>query len=163
MRKILSPRGRIVEFTDQEKALLRIIQRDASLSLADLAGQCGMAQSTVWRKLQEFEAAGILRRRVALLDPARVGAKLCVLASIRLHDHSEAAVAGFTRMVGQHEEILECHSVSGTADYILKVRVADVEAYEAFMSHNLLRSPYVRSVVSSFVLKEIKASTALPI
>jgi Lrp/AsnC family transcriptional regulator len=152
-----------MEFTDPERMLLREIQRDSALSLAELSTRCGMAQSTVWRKLQEFEAAGLIRARVALLDPAKVGAKLCVLASIRLHDHSEEAVAGFTRMVGHHPEILECHSVSGTADYILKVRVADVEAYEAFMSLNLLRSPYVRSVVSSFVLKEIKATTALPL
>jgi Lrp/AsnC family transcriptional regulator len=152
-----------MEFTDQERALLRIIQRDCSLSLSELAAQCGMAQSTVWRKLQEFENAGLIRARVALLDPAKAGAKLCVLASIRLHDHSEEAVAGFTRMVAHHPEILECHSVSGSADYILKVRVADVEAYEAFMSQNLLRSPYVSGVVSSFVLREIKATTALPL
>lgn len=152
-----------MEFSDQERDLLREIQRDASLSLAELAARCGMAQSTVWRKLQEFEAAGILRARVAILDPAKVGAKLCVLASIRLRDHAEASVAGFTRMVGQHPEILECLSVSGTSDYVLKVRVADVEAYETFMSHTLLRSPYVQGVVSSFVLKEIKATTALPL
>ncbi len=122
-----------------------------------------MAQSTVWRKLQDFEAAGLIRGRVGLLDPAQVGAKLCVLAAIRLKDHSAEAVAGFTAMVHGHPEILECHSVSGTADYMIKVRVADVEAYEAFMSHNLLRNPWVRSVVSSFVLREIKATTALPL
>ena len=60
-------------------------------------------------------------------------------------------------------EVMECHSVSGNADYILKIRCADVEAYEIFMTHNLLRSPYVRNVVSSFVLKEIKSTTALPL
>ena len=152
-----------MEFTTPERALLREIQRDAALSLAELSARVGMAQSTVWRKLQEFEAAGVIRARVALLDPGRVGAGLCVLAAIRLHDHSEAAVAGFTAMVRRHPEILECHATAGTADYLIKVRVADVEAYEAFMSHNLLRSPYVRAVVSSFVLKEIKATTELPL
>ncbi|MGB5870010.1 MAG: Lrp/AsnC family transcriptional regulator, partial [Albidovulum sp.] len=71
-----------MEFSDLEIKLLREIQADASLSLADLSSRTGMAQSTIWRKLQEFDAAGIVRARVALLDPARVGAKLCVIAQI---------------------------------------------------------------------------------
>lgn len=152
-----------MEFSDPERALLREIQRDSSQPLAALAECAGMAQSTVWRKLQEFEAVGLIRGRVAILDPARAGAKLAVLASVSLADHSEASVDGFVALVRRHPEILECHAVSGEADYVLKIRVADVEAYEAFMSRHLLRSPLVRSVQSAFVLKEIKASTALPL
>ena len=152
-----------MEFSDQEKLLLREVQADATLSLADLWARSGIAQSTLWRKLNELEAAGVIRARVALLDPAKVGAKLCVLAQISLTDHSDTSVAGFTALVRRLPEVLECHSVSGQADYMLKVRVRDVEAYEAFMSHNLLRSPFVRAVVSSFVMKEIKTTTALPL
>jgi Lrp/AsnC family transcriptional regulator len=152
-----------MEFSDQERALLRELQADASLSLAELADRSGMAQSTVWRRVQEMEAAGVIRGRVALLDPAKVGAKLCVLAAISLADHSEANVAGFAALIRRLPEVLECHSVSGTADYMLKVRVRDVEAYEAFMSHHLLRSGFVRSVTSSFVLKEIKATTVIAV
>ena len=122
-----------------------------------------MAQSTLWRKLQEFEASGLIKRRVAILDPAMAGCKLCVLASVSLHDHTEEAVDAFTGLVARHPEIQECHAVSGSADYILKVRVEDVEAYENFMTHSLLRSPFVRSVTSSFSLREIKNSTELPI
>jgi Lrp/AsnC family transcriptional regulator len=153
----------MMEFSDPERALLHEVQTDAALSLADLAARTGMAQSTVWRKLQEFDAAGVIRGRVALLDPAKVGAKLCVLAAISLADHSEANVAGFAALIRRLPEVLECHSVSGTADYMLKVRVRDVEAYEAFMSHFLLRSGFVRSVTSSFVLKEIKATTVIAV
>jgi Lrp/AsnC family transcriptional regulator len=152
-----------MKFSDQERALLREIQRDAAASLAELGERTGMAQSTVWRKLQEFEAVGILKGRVALLDPAKVGAGLCVFASVSLHDHAEEAVNAFARVVRDAPEILECYAVSGTADYILKIRVADVEAYEHFMTHRLLRNPHVRSVVSSFGLKEIKYATALPL
>ena len=152
-----------MEFSDQEASLLREIQSDATLSLGDLAGRTGMAQSTVWRRLQELEAAGVIRARVALLDPAKVGAKLCVMAQISLTDHSEASVNGFAALVRRLPEILECHSVSGTADYMLKVRVRDVEAYEAFMSHHLLRSGLVRAEMSSFVLKEIKATTVIAV
>lgn len=152
-----------VKLNDQEKALLRELQRDTTRPLAELGELAGMSQSTVWRKLQEFEAAGIVTARVALLDPSKVGAKLCVFAAVSLSDHSEESVAGFARIVRGHPEILECHAVSGTADYILKIRVSDVEAYEQFMTHALLRSRHVRAVVSSFSLKEIKHSTALPL
>lgn len=152
-----------MKFSDPEKALLREIQKDASASLADLATRVGMAQSTLWRKLNEFEAAGILRRRVALLDPAKLQAKLCVFASVSLNDHSEEAVSDFASVVRAHPEIMECHAVSGTSDYILKIRVRDVEAYEHFMTQTLLRNRHVHSVVSSFALKELKYTTELPV
>ena len=152
-----------MEFSDSDRALLREIQRDSALSLSELGARIGMAQSTVWRRLQEFEAAGLIRGRVALLDPKLAGAALCVFASVSLEDHTEAAVTGFARIVDTQPEILECHALSGTADYILKIRVADVEEYERFMTHALLRSPHVRSVVSSFSLREIKHATALPL
>lgn len=152
-----------MELSDQEKAILREIQRDCSASLATLAERVGMAQSTLWRKLQEFEAAGVITGRVAILDPARVGANLCVFASVSLQDHSEASVSAFARLVKLHPEIQECHAVTGTADYILKIRTSDVEAYEHFMTHALLRSDVVRSVQSSFSLKRLKHSTALPL
>lgn len=118
-----------------------------------------MAQSTVWRKIQDFEKSGLIRGRVALLDPAKAGAKLCILASVSLKDHTEDAIAAFGRIVRAHDEIQECHKVSGVADYQLKIRVADVEAYEHFMTHTLLRNPHIQSVQSSFVLKEIKSTT----
>jgi Lrp/AsnC family transcriptional regulator len=152
-----------MKFSDQDRAILRAIQADASASLAALSEAMGMAPSTLWRKLQDFEASGLIRRRVALLDPAKAGVKLCVFAQVTLASHAEEAVAAFARMVGAHPEILECHAVSGTADYILKIRVADVEAYEAFMTAHLLRSPHVRAVVSSFSLRELKSTTALPL
>ena len=152
-----------MKLNDQEKRLLREIQCDATVPLAELGERVGMAQSTVWRKLQEFEGAGLIRGRVALLDPAKAGAKLCVFASVSLEDHTEAAVKDFASVVAAHPEILECHAVSGTSDYILKIRVADVEAYEHFMTHTLLRNKHVRSVVSSFSLREVKYATALPL
>lgn len=142
---------------------MREIQRDCDQSLAVLSERLGMAQSTIWRRLNELQKAGVIRRRVALLEPRKVGAGLCVLALVTLEDHGEAAVAGFTQMLESHPEIMECHKVSGAADYILKVRVEDVEAYEAFQSRHLLRSPWVRSVQSSFVLREVKATTEVPL
>ncbi len=155
--------GEIMKLSDQDRALLRIMQADASASLAQLAETCGMATSTVWRKVQDFEAAGLLVGRVALLDPKAVGAGLCVFATVRLKDHSEEAIAGFARVVAAQPNILEAHAISGGADYMLKIRCRDVEDYEAFMTQNLLRAGVVKSVESAFSLKALKFTTALPL
>lgn len=152
-----------MEISSQDRKLLGALQRDADQSLSKLADQLGMAQSTLWRRLNDLSAAGVVVRKVAVLDPVKVGAGLCVMAQITLEDHSEDTVNGFSSMVQRQREILECHKISGGADYILKVRVADVAAYEEFQTRHLLRSPFVRSVQSSFVLKEVKATTELPL
>jgi Lrp/AsnC family transcriptional regulator len=152
-----------MELSSQDRQILAALQKDASLSLAVLSERLGMAQSTLWRRLDSLEKSGVIRGRVALVDPASVGAKLCVLAQVSLEDHSEEAIEGFTRLVAHEPRILECHKVSGMADYMLKIRAADVEAYEEFQTRVLLRSHYVRSVQSSFVLKEVKATTEVPV
>ncbi len=153
----------MTKFSDQDRALLMALQRDASLSLAQVAEAVGVATSTVWRKVQEFEASGLLRGRVALLDPRQAGAGLCVFATVRLQNHGEDALRTFARLIDSQPRILEAHAISGTADYMLKIRCADVEDYESFMTNNLLRSDVVRSVNSAFSLKQMKYTTALPL
>ena len=152
-----------MKFNTSERKLLRELQRDGNQPLARIAKNCAMAQSTVWRKIQEFEARGTILRRVALLSPAQLDCKFTVLAAITLTDHSEKVVSGFVELARRHPEIVECLSTSGVSDYRLKIRIGDVEAYEAFLTHVLLRSPFVKEVHSSFVLKEIKSTTDLPI
>ncbi len=143
--------------------MLDALQADAGASLADLAAAAGVATSTAWRKVQEFEKLGLIKGRVALLDPAKADLRLCVFATVRLSDHTDAAITGFARIIRSYPQIMEAHAISGTADYILKIRCRDVEDYEGFMTHQLLRSPFVKSVVSSFSLKELKYTTALPL
>lgn len=152
-----------MKLSDSERLILREIQRDASQPLTALATRCGLAQSTLWRKLQEFDKAGIVTARVALLDANKVGCGLTVLAAVTLKDHGQSTVDGFARLIRGHPEIAECLATSGDADYHLKIRVADVAAYEQFMTHVLLRSPLVQTVQSSFVLKELKATTEVPV
>jgi Lrp/AsnC family transcriptional regulator len=146
-----------------ERRLLQLVQADSSLSLAELAEKSGMSQSSAWRKIQEFEAQRVIRRRVTLLDPAKLDLKLCVVAHVTLEDHHEEAVASFAAVVEERPEIMECYALSGSFDYMLKIRARDVESYEAFMTRHLMRNPHVRTVVSSFVLRELKSSTELPI
>jgi DNA-binding Lrp family transcriptional regulator len=146
-----------------QRKLLHLVQADASLSLAELAEKAGVSQSSAWRKIQELEAEGVIRKRVTLLDPAKLDLKLCAIAHVTLEDHHEEAVASFASVVAERPEIMECHALSGTFDYMLKIRTRDVESYEAFMTRYLMRNPHVRTVVSSFVLRELKFSTELPI
>ena len=145
------------------RRLLRLLQQDGSLSLGELAERAGMSQSSAWRKVQDLEASGVIRKRVALLDPRKLDLKLCVIAHVTLDDHHEEAIEAFSAVVRNHPEIMECYALSGAFDYMLKVRAADVESYENFMTHHLLRNTHVRNVVSSFVLRELKSSTELPI
>jgi len=151
------------ESGNPERKLLQLVQADASLSLAELAEKSGMSQSSAWRKVQELEASGVIRKRVTLLDPRKLDLKLCVIAHVTLEDHHEEAVASFAAVVEDRPEIMECYALSGTFDYMLKIRARDVEDYDAFMTHYLMRNRHVRTVVSSFVLRELKFSTELPI
>lgn len=145
------------------RRLLRLIQAGSDRSLADLAEEAGMSQSSAWRRLQELEAGGVILKRVALLDPAKLDLKLCIIAHVTLEDHHDEAIASFSAVVKEQPEIMECYALSGTFDYMLKIRAADVESYEAFMTRHLMRNPHVRTVVSSFVLRELKSTTELPI
>ena len=145
------------------RKLLQLVQAGGGSSLAELAEKAGMSQSTAWRKIQELEADGVIRKRVALLDPAKLDLKLCIIAHVTLEDHHEEAIEAFANVVRDRPEIMECYALSGTFDYMLKIRASDVEAYEAFMTRHLMRNPHVRNVVSSFVLRELKSTTELPI
>lgn len=145
------------------RRLLQLVQIGDGLSLSELAEKAGMSQSTAWRKMQELEAEGVIRKRVALLDPAKLDLKLCIIAHVTLEDHHEEAIEAFAGVVRERPEIMECYALSGTFDYMLKIRARDVEAYEAFMTRHLMRNPHVRNVVSSFVLRELKSTTELPI
>ena len=146
-----------------DHATLAEIQQDATRSLQELADRLKLSQSTVWRKLQDFDSSGVVKKRVALVDPSAVGLKVCVIANITLTSHSEEATRAFQQLVDDRPEIMECYAISGAYDYMLKVRVRDVEAYENFLVRFLLRNPYVSSVASGFTLRELKYTTELPI
>lgn len=152
-----------MDFSPSDIALLRELQRDSSRKLGEIADAACVPHSTAWRRLDALEKAGVIRGRVGLLDAKKLGCALLVLARVALRDHADASLAAFARLVETRPEILECFAVSGAADYVLKVRVADVEAYDRFMTAHLLRSDVVQSVQSNFVLRELKSTTELPL
>lgn len=122
-----------------------------------------MSPATAWRRVQSLEAAGILLGRVALVDPKRAGLATTVMTEVTLTGHSRENREGFERLVETSPEILECYAVSGGHDYRLLIRVRDIEAYERFLMDVLLAHPAVSNAATSFVLRQIKYTTALPL
>ncbi len=145
----------------RDAAILRLLQADASATLDALADAAALSPASAWRRVKALEEAGVIAARVTLLNPAKAGRALCIFADVTLHDHSAENRAGFERFVSAAEDVMECHSTAGSRDYLLKIRVPDVAAYEAFLMESLLAHPAVASATSSFSLRELKYSTAL--
>lgn len=142
--------------------LLRALQAHPEIALADLGPLIGLSQTPCWRRLKKLENQGIIRGRAVLLDPAALGLTVNVFAYIKLKSHDEETLEALERAVGEHPEIVQCFSMSGESDYMLRVIVSNVEAYERFLKRKLLHLPGVASINSSFALKRIKETTALP-
>ncbi|MCZ6454945.1 MAG: Lrp/AsnC family transcriptional regulator [Alphaproteobacteria bacterium] len=143
--------------------ILIVLQEDASLPVAAVADAVGLSVTPCWRRIRKLEEAGIILRRVTLLDRKAAGIGVVVFASVSLVRHTEQTVAEFDDFVSRRPEILEAHAVSGDRDYQLKIAVRDIEEYEGFLNRNLLALSCIASVNSRFMLREIKYTTALPL
>lgn len=143
--------------------MLDALQRDAGRSQNELAEVAGMSRTSCWRRVRELEESGVIERRVALLSPARLGFQIHVLLAVAMVEHSDENRDSFEAHVQALAEVTECYSVSGERDYILQVLVADMDAYNTFINTKILRHPAVRSASSTFALRRVKYSTALPL
>ena len=146
-----------------DRAVLRLIQADANATLDDIAASAGLSTASAWRRIKALEKAGVIDKRVTLLSPDAAGWQLCAFADVSLKDHSAGNRRSFERFVTGAEEVMECHSLAGARDYLLKIRAPDIAAYEAFLMERLLTHPAVASASSSFSLRELKFTTALPV
>lgn len=147
----------------QDVILLTELQRDARQTVQQLAERVGLSSTPVWKRVKEMEAAGVITGYTALVDREKVGLQLAVIAELNLTQHSEDQVRRFERAVADCPQIVSCYSTTGQADYVLKVLVADVQAYERFLHEVAFKLPGVTHVRSSVVLKEIKSEPRLPI
>ncbi len=143
--------------------ILRVLQEDAALPIAAVAEMVGLSVTPCWRRIRKLEEAGVIQRRVTLLDRKAAGIGVVVFASVSLVRHTEDTVAEFDTFVSRRPEILEAHAVSGDRDYQLKIAVRDIEEYEGFLNRDLLALSCIASVNSRFMLREIKYTTALPL
>ena len=146
-----------------DRRILQALQQDATLSVQQVAEAVGLTPTPVWRRLKALQEAGVVRRRVTLMDREKLGLAICVLAHVTLVRHTEGAVEAFEGLVQTCPEIMECASTTGESDYLLKVVAPDMKAYDRFLQERLFRMPGVASVKSSVVLREVKDETALPV
>lgn len=143
--------------------ILRVLQQQGNCSMSDLGEQVGLSHTPCWRRVRRLEEAGVIRERVALLDPAALGLSVTVYAYINIKRHDEDSLNDFENAVKQIDNVVECHSTSGDKDYVLRVVVKNVEHYERLLKTTLVHLPNVAAVHSTFALKCVKHTTRLPI
>jgi len=146
-----------------DRRLLNELQRDATRNQSELAELVGMSRTSCWRRIREFEESGLIERQVAILNPKVAGFNIQVLLLVAMTEHTDKNRQGFERHVSMLPEVTECFSVSGDRDYVLHVVVQDMDSYNDFLNTQVLKHPAVRSASSTFVLRRVKYSTALPL
>jgi Lrp/AsnC family transcriptional regulator len=145
-----------------DERILRIVQKDASLSIREIATQVGLSQTACWKRLQRLDASGVIKRRIALLDPLKVGLGLTAFVSVQVGDHSGKAIARFAAEIAAMEEVMECYRMAGDVDYGLRVVVPDAAAFDIFYKR-LIETIPLKNVTSRFALENVKCETAFPI
>ena len=143
--------------------LLSALQEDLSISQIDLAERAGLSRSSVWRRIRELEEAGLIDGKVALLNSRQLGFQIHVLLSVSMNKHSVQTRQDFETHVQTLPEVIECFSVSGDRDYLLHIVARDMESYNEFLNTRILDHPSVHSASSSFALRRVKYTTALPL
>lgn len=143
--------------------ILDRLQRDGRISNVDLARDVGLSPSPCLRRVRDLEEAGLIDRYAAILDQRKAGLDLSVFVQVTLERQIETALETFERTIAERPEVMECYLMTGDADYLLRVVVADVTAYERFLKNHLTRIPGVASIKSSFALNRVKYETALPL
>ena len=139
-----------------DRAILRLLADDASLSLADVAEKVGLTPTPCWKRIRRMEQDGVILRRVALLDPAKIGVPVSVFVAVETSDHSSQWLERFAAVVAGLPEIVDAWRMSGDVDYLLHVVVADIAAYDEFYRRLIAAVP-LRNVTSRFAMERLKA------
>lgn len=151
-----------MKFDDIDRRILAQLQRDAGLSLAELAERVGLSKNPCWRRVKRLEEEGVIRGRVALLDPKRLNVGQTVFISLRTDQHTADWLTAFRAAVQDIPEIVGVYRLAGDVDYLIHAVVPDVAAYDALYQH-LIGRVTLSDVSASFVMEDIKRTTALPL
>jgi Lrp/AsnC family transcriptional regulator len=152
-----------IDADQKDLAILDLLQRDAGLSTAAIAEKVALSQSPCWRRISRLEELGVIRQRVALLDRERLGMDVVVFATVNLTSTGRQNLLRFEEDIVRYPEVMECYTMTGIWDYLLKIVTRDVRHYERFVRETLSASPDVRELHSHMAVTEIKNSTALPL
>ena len=153
----------MIEIDATDARILTVLQKRGRISNADLAEEVNLSASACHRRVQQLERAGIIRDYVALLDPKKLGRPTVVFVEITLSGQADEVLEAFEREVSRIPDVLECHLMAGTADYLLKVVAEDTEDFARIHRKKLARLPGVAQMHSSFALRIVRSTTALPV
>ena len=151
------------KFDKLDFTILQQVQEDSTLSIQELAETVGLSNTACWRRLRRLHEQGLIHKEVALLDSHRLDLSVNVFANVRLKVHSQESLQQFEESVARIPEIVECYSVTGDTDFLLRIVVKDVAAYEELLYKKLIRLFEVTNYKSMFSLRQVKYSTKLPI
>ena len=151
----------MISLDAHDRKILALLQRDASLAVSEIATKVGLSTTPCWRRIQKLEEAGVIRRRVALLDRTALNTGVTVFVAIRTNQHTAQWLAKFAKVVADFPEVVDCYRMSGEIDYLLRLVLPDIAAYDAFYKR-LIAKVDLSDVTSMFAMEEIKSTTELP-
>ncbi len=152
----------MVKLDSVDIRILRLLQNDAARPLSAIADSVHLSQNACWRRIRRLEEAGVIRKRVALLDPEKLGVGVTVFVSVRAAEHTEKWLEAFTAGVRRIPEVVEFYRMAGEVDYLLKIQVADIAAYDRVYK-SLIRIARLMDVSAAFAMEEMKRTTELPL
>lgn len=145
-----------------DKAILSILQQDSTQPVADIARKVGLSTTPCWRRIQKMEEDKIIRKRVAILDPEKVNAGVTVFVFVKTDQHNEEWLKRFSEVISEFSEVIGFYRMSGDIDYLLRVVVPDIAAYDIFYKKLVARID-IENVSSAFAMERIKDTTELPL
>ncbi len=151
------------EFSRFDLRILEQMQKDCSMSTTELADKVGLSQSPCWRRLQRLKDEGYIKKQVAILDRTKFGSNLCIFAYLKMATLTEKQRAEFVRNIQLVPEILECHTVFGEMDIVIKVIAQSLEWYQKFIFETIFKLPGVQDIQSTVTLVELKSTTEIPL
>lgn len=152
----------MISIDDKDRKILQILQTDAMVPVAEIANQVGLSTTPCWRRIQKLEEEGFIRKRVALLDRAKLNVGVTVFVAVKATRHAVDWLDGFKRAIETIPEVVEAYRLSGEIDYLLKVVVPDIAAYDGVYKRMIERVEFA-DVSSSFAMEDMKFTTALPL
>ncbi len=147
---------------EMDVKILSILQEDCTRPVADIGKEVGLSTTPCWRRIQKLEETGVIRKRVAVLEPEKINAGVTVFVSIKTDKHSTAWLEKFHKAVDDFPEVIEFYRMSGEVDYLLRVVVPDIRAYDEFYKKMISRIE-IAKVSSAFAMEQMKYTTALPL
>ncbi len=149
-----------MDLTDRK--ILAILQDDASVSVAEIAARVNLSQTPCWRRIQKLEDAGVIQRRVALVDPEKLGLDLTIFVEIETGDHSREWLDHFARSLSEMPEVMDVYRMAGNVDYLLRISARNMAAYDQFYQ-KLISTVALKNVTSRFAMERVKFTTAYPV